>query len=256
MKERAIEKQLKEYATACERILPKEKEARIEALLKIEPKPRTRGTLWDFVLEQFGYLGRYCLIWQALWVVLFWYLMKNGVPEFLGGEEGNEVLVVISLLPPILVLLTVEEITKVYQRSMLEIEYATKYSLQGVIMTRMSVLCVFHSVILCVCILIWQARLDSGIGQLLVYGFTPMILVTGILLKLMQHCQGEVLRSAVTGVYGLGVVLVLVGNTKYFRWFQPDYFRIWCVACIVGIAFGVWQFVCLHHKLSWFEQIV
>lgn len=252
MKEREMEKRLRQYAAACESIVPAEKEIRIQELLQIKPMSRTRGSLWDFVLEQIGYLGKYCLIWQALWIVLFWYMMQNGISEFLGG---NGILAAISLLPPILVLLTVEEITKVYQRSMLEIEYATKYSLQGVIMTRMSVLCAFHAVILCVCVLILRARLDSGLGQLLVYGFTPMILMTGVLLKLMQHCQGELLRGAVCGFYGLAIALALVGNSRYFGWFQPDYFGVWCIVCIAGIAFGIWQFVCLHHKLAGFEQI-
>lgn len=252
MKESEMEKRLKQYAKTCESIVPAEKEIRIQELLQIKPMPRTRGTLWDFFLEQIGYLGKYCLIWQALWIALFWYLTENGAPEFFGG---NGFLVMISLLPPLLVLLTVEEITKVYQRSMLEIEYAAKYSLQGVIMTRMSVLCVFHTVILCVCILILQVRLDSGLGQLLVYGFTPMIIMTGILLKLMQHCHGELLRGAVCGFYGLLAALALVGNSGYLGWFQPDYFRIWCIVCIAGIVFGIWQFVCLYHKLEGFEQI-
>ena len=256
MKERAIEKRLREYAAVCEGILPEEKEERIKELLQMEPMPRTRGDVWDFIVEQVGYLGRYCLIWQALWIALFCFLMWSGGPDFLGREGGNGTLVIISLLPPILVLLTVEEITKVYQRSMLEIEYATKYSLQGVIMTRMSVLCVFHSMILLGCILALRAHLDSEMVKLLVYGFTPMFLITGVLLKLMQHCQGELLRNAVIGVYGLAVVLALVGNTRYFGLFQPNYFRIWCVVCAVGIVFGIRQFVCLHHKLSGYEQLV
>ena len=172
-----------------------------------------------------------------------------------GAEGGNEILITISLLPPILVLLTVEEITKVYHRSMLEIEYATKYSLQGVVMTRMSVLCVFHSLILAVCILLFGARIDSGMGRLLVYGFTPMVLITGVLLKLMQHCQGELLRNAIVSVYGIAVIFAVIGNARYFDCFRPDYFQIWCIVCIGGIAFGVWQFVCLNKKLSGFERI-
>lgn len=255
MRIRAIEKRLRRYAAACEQILPEDKETRIKELLQIAPAPRTRGTLWNFILEQIGYLSRYCLIWQALWIALFGYLMRQRVPRFFGAEEGNETLVLISLLPPILVLLTVEEITKVYQRSMLEIEYATKYSLQGVVMTRMSVLCVFHSFILAVCILLFGARLDSEMGRLLVYGFTPMILVTGGLLKLMQHCQGELLRNAAVAVYAVTAVFAIIGNTRYFDCFQPDYFKIWCIVCIGGIAFGIWQFVCLNKKLSGFEQI-
>ena len=255
MKERAIEKRLREYAAVCERILPEDKEERIKELLQMELMPRTRGDLWDFILEQVGYLGRYCLIWQALWIALFLYLMRHG-GSWLSGVEGNGVFVLLSLMPPILVLLTVEEITKVYQRSMLEIEYATKYSLQGVIMTRMSVLCVFHSMILLGCILALRAHLDSEMGKLLVYGFTPMFLITGALLKLMQYCQGELLRNSVTGVYGLTVILALVGNTRHFGLFQPNYFKVWCVVCVVGIVFGIWQFACLHRKLSGYEQLV
>lgn len=253
MKEREMEKRIKHYAAVCKSIVPAEKEERIRELLQIKPMTRTRGTLWDFVLEQMGYLGKYCLIWQAMWIVLFLVLMQSGVAAFFGG---NGILVIVSLFPPLLVLLTVEEITKVYQRSLLEIEYATKYSLQGVIMTRMSVLNVFHSVILCGCILVWQARLDSGLVQLLVYGFTPMILMTGFLLKLMQHCHGELLRNAVVGVYGLAAALALVGNAERFGWFRADYFWVWCVVCIAGAAFGIWQFVCLNRKLSGLEQIV
>lgn len=217
---------------------------------------RTRGKRWNFVLEQIGYLGRYCLVWQAAWVALFWYLMHHGIPYMGIGESENEVLVLISLLPPMLALLMVEAVTRVYQRSMLEIEYTTKYSLQSVVLVRMLALGGFHAVILAAVILGIRAGADSDIGTLLVYGFTPMILVTGILLKLMRCCQGETLRSAGIGVYALTAVLVFAGNTKYFRWYQPDYFGTWCAACGAGIAFAVWQFACLRRKLCSFEQVV
>lgn len=260
-KERGIETRLAQYAGACAR-LPAEmaesgrKEENIKALLQIAPLPRTRGKRWNFILEQIGYLGRYCLVWQVLWVALFWYLMHSGIPYMgvLGSE--NEVLVLISLLPPLLALLMVEAVTKVYQRSMLEIEYTTKYSLQSVMLVRMLAQGVFHAVLLAAVILSIRAGTDSDIGTLLVYGFTPMILVTGILLKLMQCCQGETLRSAGIGVYALTAALVLAGNTKYFRWFQPVHFRTWCVVCGAGAAFAVWQFVCLQRKLFSFEQFV
>ncbi len=256
MKQREIKKRLKKYAAACEGILPEKKEERIQALLQLEPKQRTRGTLWDFVWEQIGYLARYCLIWQALWAVVFWYLMRYGVTDLWGMEDGNGVLVMVSLLPPILVLLTVEEITKVYHRSMLEIEYAAKYSLRGAVMTRMSVLCIFHFLIIMGCILLLQARLDSGICRLLVYGFTPMIIMTGMLLKLMQHCQGDALRNAVIGIYVLAVLFAAVGNTRYFGWYRPVYFKVWCGACFGGILFEILQFVRLNKRLERVEQII
>ena len=129
--EKNIKTKMRQYAAACKKILAQmedsgKKEENIKALLLITPLPRTRGKRWNFVLEQIGYLGRYCLVWQTLWVVLFWYLLRHGIPYMGAENRENEVLVLVSLLPPLLALLTVEEITKVYQRSMLEIEYATK----------------------------------------------------------------------------------------------------------------------------------
>ena len=65
-RERDIETRLRRYAAVCVRLLadrgePEKKEEAIKALLQIASMPRTRGTRWDFVLEQIGYLGRYCL---------------------------------------------------------------------------------------------------------------------------------------------------------------------------------------------------
>lgn len=255
MGQREIEKRLRQYAADCDRLVPREREVKIAELLQMEPMHRTRGSLWSFMLEQIGYLGRYCLIWQALWLALFCYLLQYGIPQLGGGGGEKELLVMISLLPPLLVLLTVEEITKIYQRSMLEIEYATKYSLRSVVLVRMSALCVFHAVLLTGGILLLHARLDSGMEQLLVYGFTPMIVMTGTLLKLMQHCKGELLRSAAVGVYGLVLLLALVGGTERFGWYRPIYFRGWCIVCLAGLVFAGWQLARLSAKLADFEQL-
>ena len=260
IKRKDIETKMRQYAAACGQVLAEmeesgKKEEQIRALLQIDPLPRTRGKRWNFVLEQIGYLGRYCLVWQALWAALFLYFMRHGIPYLGGRDSENEVLVLISLLPPLLVLLTVEEITKVYQRSMLEIEYATKYSLQSVVLVRMLVLSGFHAIILAAAIVSVHAGVDSDIGTLFVYGFTPMILVTGILMRLMQCCHGEQLRSAGIGVYALTVVFAIAGNMKYFGWYRPVYFGTWCMALVFGILFGIWQFYCLRRKLIRFEQI-
>lgn len=267
MEQREIKRKLKQYAAAGKKIVPAEKESRIQELLQTEDAlqiknpagdsmSRTRGNLWNFICEQIGYLGKYCLVWQAVWIALFWYMMQYGVEQFFGGKNENEILAAISLLPPLLVLLTVEEVTKVYQRSMLEIEYATKYSLRSAVMIRMAVLCVMHFLMLVICIICLHSRMESNIGILLVYGFTPMLLVTGILLKLMQYYQGDLLRSAAVAIYVLTAALSIVGNTGYFRWYQPAYFKVWCVVCAVSIVFGIQQFVRLNGKLASYEQIV
>ncbi len=166
MTQREIEKRLKRYAVECEKIMPQEKEHRIELLLQLELPPCTRGTIRDFIMEQIGFLGKYCLFWQAAWLALFCYLVRYGMPYYFRIEDGSRILVVVSLLPPLLVLLTVEEITKVYQRSMLEIEYATKYSQRNVVVVRMLVLCVFHFMLVAAAIIGLHINMESDIGKL------------------------------------------------------------------------------------------
>lgn len=278
MGQREIEKRLKQYAAECGKIVPADKENMIQELLRTEAsqegrmtqnflqaqqadpdnawRNRTRGTLWNYIWEQTGYLGKYCFIWQAAWIVLFCYMMRHGVSYLFGENNRNAFLVTISLLTPLLMLLTVEEITKVYQRSMLEIEYATKYSLRSAVMIRMSVLCVVHSLILILCIVCMHSRIAENIGTLLIYGFTPMIIETAVLFKLMQYCQGEALLSVAAGVYVLTAGLAIVGNTEYFDWYQPGCFNLWCIACIIGIVFGVRQFIRLNGKLTCYEMVV
>lgn len=269
-----IKRRLKRYAAACEKVAPEEKEYRIREILQagIEQKNmsdgairqtagpvpirRTRGSLLDFIVEQIGYLGRYCLFWQAVWIAVFYYMVRCGVLHLFERDNENAVLTAISILPPLLVLLTVEEVTKVYQRSMLEIEYATKYSLRSVVMIRMLVLCVVHSLILMICIARLSSDAGAEMGRLLVYGFTPMTIVAALLFKIMQYWQGELLRVSVTGLYVVAAGLIIAGNAGYFNWYHPAYFKVWCIVCAIGIVYGVRQLICLNRKLASYEAIV
>lgn len=252
-----MKKKLKKYAKECRTLISDmetagKKEENINRLLQIIPIKRTRGSYLNFVLEQIGYTEKYCLIWQVLWVV-FAYMMQMAIPGIGGEKYENMLMVLISILSPVLVLLTVEEITKVYQKSMLEIEYATKYSLRNVVMVRMFVLCIVHFVILAAVITALHASLDSGTGKLLVYGFTPMIIMTAVLMKLMRHINGEQLRNVSVGVYVMIAAFIIIGSTERFGWYQPHYFKAWHIVCIAGIMLSVYQFFNLSNSLKRFE---
>lgn len=254
MAQKEIEKKLRRYAQSYGKLQVDSKEENIQKLLQVKPLPRTRGNLWDFILEQIGYLGRYCLLWQLMWLLLFCNLMRKNI--FLPGGCGNEIFALLSLLPPVLVLLTVGEITKVYQRSMLEIEQVTKYSLENVVMIRMLVLCIFHSLILFLGILYLHARADSGLGRLFIYGFTPMILMTGVLLWLMDTFQGEALRMAGLALYGVISTFALLGNLERFDFYNPVYFKIWCLFFGAGLVFEICQLASLRKRLSHIEHML
>lgn len=249
MTTKEVKRNLQKYSLACENIVSNEKEERITEILKSQKLQRNRGSLLDFFCEQFGYLGKYCLIWQALWMILFYYLMKN-----ISGSK-NSLMVLLSVLPAILTLINVEDITKIYQRSMLEIEYATKYSIQNLVMIRMMTLCLFHSILLVIGIVSVKTQFELELVKLLVYGFTPMILMTGILIYLMKYFKGEQLRFAGVVVYVGILIFCVIGNMERFSIYSLNYFRLWVLTCAASMVMLVYQIFKLRERLGNFEKL-
>lgn len=250
MTSKEVERKLQTYSSVCKKIVPNKKEEMIMKILEEKGFQKNRGSLFDFFWEQFGYLGKYCLIWQALWMILFCYLMKN-----VNGDE-NSLMILLSVLPAILTLITVEDITKVYQRSMLEIEYATKYSMQNLVMIRMMTLCIFHSIILIIGIVIVKVQFDLEMIKLLVYGFTPMLLMTGILINLMKYFKGEQLRTAGIVVYAGLLIFCTAGGIGHFDIYSLVYFKIWKIICAVSTVMFVYQVLKLRERLGNFEKLI
>lgn len=249
MTPKEIKRNLRKYSLTCKNVVPSKKEEKITELLKAQKFRKTRGSLFDFFCAQFGYLGKYCLIWQALWMILFYYLMKN----ITGNKNG--LMVLLSVVPAILTLITVEDITRVYQRSMLEIEYATKYSLLNLVMIRMMTLCIFHSIVLVIGIVSVKAQFELELVKLLVYGFTPMMLMTGILISLMKYFKGEQLRFVGIVVYAGIIIFCVIGSMERFGIYSLNYFKLWETACASSAVILVYQFYKLRERLGNFEKL-
>ena len=277
MGQREIEKRLKQYGALSKKLVSREKESRMKTLLEMESCRKgshrqgghrqgghrqgchrqgchRQGCLGSFIWEQVGYLERYCLLWQALWLAVFLLVMKFGIGQYDWAGQAEGVLAVLSLLTPILVLITARAAAKVYQKTMLEIEYTTKYSLQSVVMLRMLTLCLIHSLILAAGIFFQRVQFQAELGKVFVYGFTPMIIMTGILLLMMQYWSGELLYGGATGGYVLMAALIFWGCTKQFGWYRPVWFKTWCLAGAAGMVFGIWQFHLLYKKLEGYEK--
>ncbi|MCR5753521.1 MAG: hypothetical protein K6G30_01745 [Acetatifactor sp.] len=247
-----MKKRLRQYGKSREGIDIEKKEVNISRLLEVVPPPRRKGNFRDFVWEQIGFLNRTCLVWQLLWLAIFCIIMMSNMEPLIGTGTG---LILLSILPPLLVLLTIEEITKVYQRSMLEIEYTTKYSLQTLVMVRMMLLNGVHVVLLLVGLLIIHGSLQIGMIKILVYGFTPMLLATCGLLKLMQYFQGEQLKIAGMSVY-VGIVAICgCGSIPRFDIYRSAFFGIWGMVLAVSICSCIYQFWSLYKTLRKMELV-
>lgn len=162
----------------------------------------------------------------------------------------------LSMAPPILLLVTVEEISHVYNRSMLEIEYATKYSLRKVVMGRMLLLNGCNGIVLVIRIGYAGHRIDLSLLHALTYSMTPFVMMMFLLLMLMKKWKGRQLLYAGISAYVTLAAVILLGRMEMLNIYNPDYLKLWITVlagCILGAGYQIgklWKMLG-HFELMW-----
>lgn len=251
MNDRQLMKKMRELSAEQPPIRADEKERVIAAVLQHDIPIRKRAGFAEFVLTQIRFLDRLVLVWQALWLVLFVFALENGHLLYI----ENEAMCILSISPPILLLLSVEQISRIYSRSMLEIEYATKYSLKTAVMGRMLLLGAINGIVLISAVILAGSMTDLRAGTLVVYGFTPFVVFTFLLLFLMKSRNGEQLMYAGIAGYLLLLVLILFGRNEYVNVFDPAYEWIWLAFLAAGVIGTVYEGKKLGRVLENFEHM-
>lgn len=227
------------------------KEAVIAAVLEREVPMRKICSFWEFLLAQLRFLNRMVVLGQALWLGLFLWAVWMGEGFF--WENGS--LCILSMAPPLLLLLAVDEIARVYNRSMLEIEYTTKYSLTEVVLSRLLISGTANGAVLFVGILLARSRSEVALLKTLVYSFTPLVLMTCLLLRLMKHWKGESLKYVSVCCYVFLVMVILVGRMRPWNIYQENCLGAWLILLLGGIVGCIWQLHSMLRRLGSFEQL-
>lgn len=251
MKERKIVRVLKK--TAREKVNCDEQKKReiIAAVAGKEVPVRRAGNLGEFLLSQLGFINKTVISWQSVWLLLFVYAMWNG--ELL--HLSNELLYILSMAPPVLLLVTVEEISRVYNRSMLEIEYATKYSLRKVVMGRMLLLNGCNGILLVIGIVYAGRRIGLILLHALTYSLTPFMLMMLLLLIMMKKWKGRQLLYGGISIYAALAAVIFWGRTEPLNIYNPDYLKLW-IAMLSGCTLGAgYQIRKLWKMLGHFELV-
>ncbi|MCM1044979.1 MAG: hypothetical protein NC417_05680 [Candidatus Gastranaerophilales bacterium] len=247
MREKDIIGELKNAAKVP---IPCDEERKEAFLVRIRERSvpvRKRGSFGAFVWSQIYFMDRMVLFWQGLWLLLFFLLTGQGESSLL----TDKILCILSMAPPLLLLLTVEEVSRVYNKSMLEIEYATKYSLKKAVMVRMLLLSLLNGVFLAVGILYAKGRIGLTLSEALAYGLTPLLLMTCLLLMFMQRWRGDKLKYAGISVYVLISVFVLVGQSGRWNIYSEDLLGIWLSVLAVSAVAVVYEWRRLMRRLEY-----
>ena len=251
MKEKTIIKALRKTAKEKVYIDEEKKDAAIAVLVEKEIPVRKMGTFKEFLLSQLGFINKVVFFWQVVWALLFFYAVRNW--EIFHIANGN--LCILSMAPPLLLMLTIDDVSRIYNRSMLEIEYATKYSLKKTVMARMFILSVTNGAILVIGMI--YAKEQTGLKglEILIYGLTPLILMTSLLLMFMKRWSGEQLKYAGATIYIIFAFVVLAARSDNMNIYRKDLLWAWMTLSVFGMIVTAYQFKNFTKHLDSFELL-
>lgn len=252
MTEKEIAKRLKAVAKEDVKIEKDKRNANIELLVNKGILEKKRSGTIEFIISQIRFTNKFDLLWQGVWMLLFIYSFWNG--NVLHIE--NEALCILSMAPPLLLFLAIEDLTRIYNKSVLEIEYATKYSLRKVVLVRMLILSSINGLLIFVGILFAKHKMNLPLLEVLVYSLTPLLLMNCFLLKIMERWKGEQLKYAGVALYVFFLLAVFIGRTKHIGIYLPDVFVVWLLLFAAGIVATVYQINRLMKHLKNFELLM
>lgn len=247
MKHRKVKGELKAYSLTVKSIKCGRRDENILELMEMENEKKRTIRFPEFALGQIGMMGKYCLIWYVAWLTVFVWCMTGRGFEILGNRQEK---ILLSILPPLLLMLTAGDISRVFYKSMPELEKTTKYSLEQIVMLRLLTISISHGLLVFVGILITGKYVSLDLMELLIYGYTPMILATAFLLGLIRYLKGENLRFAGAAiVVGVVFFFAFVGRgLPMGTEFVARLFPVWKFAAAEGVIICVLEMYILRKE--------
>lgn len=196
-----------EIKTAFQNPMPDQQ----EKMRFLRTLPRSRISMWRFLVTQIAYLRKRTLVFTVLFLL----------PALAGVRHTDRnILWFASALIPFLGMLAVTESTRSTMFGMHEFEMAARFSMKSVMLARMSVLGLLDAFVLCCLIPICRISGDILVIQTGMYLLVPYLLTVNISLCITRRFHG---REA---LYGCLCAAVLVsGGTWTLHMFADFVYR-------------------------------
>lgn len=236
MREKELKQQLKHYR------LPEANLERKEETRKELHKLQTFGNMTDvqFVTGQIRFIPIRTWIGQFAVLVLICFVLCN-----LRENTDRQMLSVLSAMTPLLLVFQIEELSKVFYKSMLEIEFATKYSLKKLLLSRMCILGSVDVLVIGILMIVLRAYYEESLILLLLYSLVPFnITVIGLLylLKLLNGRKYGYYACAYTAFVSACFIMLEQYRPFLYSKNQQD---IWMIGLFVTTGMlvkSIWSF--------------
>ncbi len=187
----------------------------------------------DFILCQAGYIRWW--VWGGS-VLLFCIIL------YLSVDQQTQNIWAGASLTPLLALLAIVENGKSRHYRMEELELACRISLRSVVLARISILGVFHLLLLGAMIPSLAAWGAVGIIQTGVYLLTPYLLTAAIGMELSRHFRGNDGLLACSAVAGIVCALGLSDRRFEFGLYRAEFMRIWEITLLFALLVCAFEF--------------
>lgn len=189
-----------------------------------------------FVWAQLGFIRVRMWAAQGLLLAFLTLLIRS-------AANAELVYLLLGAALPLLIIINIADLMRIYNGRMLELELATRYSLPRVCAARLLIFGVTDSAVVLCAAALGAAATRTHLLTLLLYCLTPFTLMCAACLTAMRFLQpDQLLLSA--------VFLVLTGGAALAFWKHPLYLpqnrRYWLAALLLALALLAAQ----NHALS------
>lgn len=186
--------------------------------------PRQSISTKTFVFNQIRFIKK------SVWILSAMILLPAVMGTYLVGEDT---IWVVSAFIPFLALILITESIKSPIYNMNELEMTTRFSLQSVILARLSILGVFNLAIFFLLVLICCFANSISLLQTGTYLFVPYLLTTNLCLYITRHFHSKevvyMCLSATVIVSGGSTILHYVADFL----FQTNYLAVWAIVMLI-----------------------
>lgn len=194
-----------------------------------------RMTDRQFIFGQIGFIRPYTWIGQFLMMLIscacIHYFVSTGYMDY-------KVVSLISAVTPFMLVFHIEELARVCQKSMLEIEMATKYSLKKLMLSKLIILGMMDLITMSCFLIFLNWYLQESLFAILLYSIVPFnITVIGMFHLLKYSEKGMYQYLAVAYVFLVSVCFMKLSDYKPLM-YSNHYQNIWLIAGIIS-CFGM-----------------
>ncbi|NMS89348.1 hypothetical protein HGQ85_05360 [Clostridioides difficile] len=252
MKNKKLKESLYEYKVPKYNVSALEKTVKAIHELTFNHADKRMNSI-EFFISQIGFIRK------RTWIIQFLVLCIICLFLFNTSRDSNSLYNTLSLISatfPLFILTNIEELAKVYNSSVLEIEFSTKNTLHKIIATRMLVFGISDLLFMLIILISAKQTINLNVLYIIIYILVPFNLMCIGCMEIINKNKGKN-TNYYCMIYGVSLVL-LIFTLGTFRKsiYQFESINQWLIVFMVTSAILVYEIRKTWRHIRSFENII